>query len=167
MNVVTLFGEEPMQLNCRTCKRTKDIDAFWKRRETLRGRDLDCKECESIRRSTPEHKKYKATAQAQHRERKKAADIDAFRRKERDHNLRRYGINAKKYEELERAQNGKCAICGSLPTNGAGKRLNVDHSHSSKLIRGLLCHGCNTGLGAFKDNANTLLQAVDYLKRWT
>ena len=41
--------------------------------------------------------------------------------------------------------------------------LLVDHCHDSKAIRGLLCHNCNTILGASKDNPNILAEAIKYL----
>jgi hypothetical protein len=69
-------------------------------------------------------------------------------------------------------QGGKCAICGkptAFEDGKQGKQLNtgdaavVDHCHDSKRIRGILCGFCNIGLGAFKDNADSLIKAVEYL----
>lgn len=36
--------------------------------------------------------------------------------------------------------------------------------HKSNFVRGLLCHGCNIGLGAFKDDINNLKSAISYLE---
>lgn len=68
-------------------------------------------------------------------------------------------------------KNGKvCAICGKefdmiqkRQYKGA-KRLVIDHSHSTGKLRGLLCDGCNLGLGGFKDNIESLQNAINYLK---
>lgn len=78
----------------------------------------------------------------------------------------RYGMTVEDYEALENAQNKKCAICGSESTNNsrAGKRLFVDHCHTTDKIRGLLCSTCNHGLGQFKDSVEVLQSAIDYLK---
>lgn len=72
----------------------------------------------------------------------------------------RYGIREFDYEELAKAQNNKCAICGISPTN---KRLDLDHCHNTKKIRGLLCNNCNRGLGHFKDSIDLLNKAKTYL----
>jgi hypothetical protein len=53
-----------------------------------------------------------------------------------------------------------CFICGKPPTK---LRLAVDHDHKTGLARGLLCWACNRAIGAFRDNADSLQRAVDYL----
>jgi hypothetical protein len=73
----------------------------------------------------------------------------------------RYGIMEFDYEQLAQQQNNKCAICGVSPEN---KRLDLDHCHTTKKIRGLLCNNCNRGLGHFKDNPQLLTKAIEYLK---
>jgi hypothetical protein len=78
-----------------------------------------------------------------------------------------YGIDEETYERMEREQNGLCAICGRPPT-GTNRRTNslhVDHDHATKQTRSLLCHQCNLGLGAFRDDPGLLLAAIDYLAR--
>lgn len=55
-----------------------------------------------------------------------------------------YGISPEDKESLLLKQGGKCALCQKT------KRLVVDHNHDTGAIRGLLCHGCNTGLGHFE-----------------
>ena len=78
-------------------------------------------------------------------------------------------IKAKKYNvtkevlvELHEKQGGKCAICGDEPTTKRG--LHIDHCHQTGAIRGLLCHGCNTGIGAMKDSADIVSKALSYLR---
>jgi hypothetical protein len=43
-------------------------------------------------------------------------------------------------------------------------KLCIDHCHETNLVRGLLCHDCNKGLGNFKDNIIFLQIAIEYLK---
>lgn len=75
----------------------------------------------------------------------------------------RYGISTEDYNKLFQEQGGCCAICKTHQSN-LNIALAVDHCHSSKVIRGLLCYNCNMGLGRFKDSAELLLNAIQYLK---
>jgi hypothetical protein len=81
-----------------------------------------------------------------------------------------YGITIDDYEEMQRQQNNLCAIC-HRPERRVDKKnqkisdLAVDHDHVSGHVRALLCHGCNTSLGAMDDNAELLRAAAAYLDR--
>ncbi len=75
--------------------------------------------------------------------------------------LKRYGITPEEWDALFEKQGKRCAICG---TNAAW-RWDTDHCHSTKRVRGILCHMCNMGLGAFRDSQNALLEAARYLGR--
>lgn len=63
-----------------------------------------------------------------------------------------------------------CPIClrSKEETAGLGnKKLGswvLDHCHESKKFRGWVCHVCNRGLGAFKDEIERLERAIQYLK---
>jgi hypothetical protein len=72
-------------------------------------------------------------------------------------------ISQDDYNALLEAQNYSCAICG-LPAEESARGLNVDHSHYTHKIRGLLCVQCNLGLGYFKDNVQRLKAAIEYLE---
>jgi hypothetical protein len=75
-----------------------------------------------------------------------------------------YGISIDDYENMLKSQDGKCAICKE-PLEST-KRQNLDHRHSGDFaIRGILCPGCNHGLGNFKDSPDLLEKAIAYLKR--
>lgn len=43
-------------------------------------------------------------------------------------------------------------------------KLHVDHDHGTNEIRGLLCHNCNMGLGAFRDQIDWMTGAIAYLR---
>lgn len=78
----------------------------------------------------------------------------------------KYGITQKEYEEMAEAQQWKCAICGCIETGTKNSyNLSVDHCHDTGLIRGLLCHYCNVGIGYFKENVNNMQNAINYLKK--
>ena len=73
-----------------------------------------------------------------------------------------YGITLDDYNQMFADQNGCCAICG-LHQSEFKKALHVDHCHTTDKVRGLLCAECNLGLGKFKDNIQTLENAIRYL----
>lgn len=79
----------------------------------------------------------------------------------------KYGIYLDEYKEMLESQGGVCAICkgSQLDHNQYGEfySLCVDHDHKTSKNRGLLCSGCNKGLGFFRDNSNYLRMAADYL----
>lgn len=80
---------------------------------------------------------------------------------------RHYGIGLAEYEVMFVAQEGRCAICRqeetALDHKGRARLLAVDHCHATGKVRGLLCHLCNNGLGAFKDQRARLVAAIAYL----
>lgn len=75
----------------------------------------------------------------------------------------RYGLTRSDFEAMLVAQSGLCLICGLQPHKM--RRLVVDHCHATGKIRGLLCDGCNKGLGDFEDRIERLEAAIAYLKR--
>lgn len=79
------------------------------------------------------------------------------------HKLKTYGLTPEYYQELLDKQQGVCAICKQLPLSGKGWQ--VDHDHRTGAIRGLLCHECNTGIGALRDDVDILRQAIEYLSK--
>jgi len=61
-------------------------------------------------------------------------------------------------------QNGCCAICGRHETE-LNTRLDIDHDHETNELRGLLCSGCNLGIGNLRDDAEVCLKAYMYLRK--
>lgn len=64
-------------------------------------------------------------------------------------------------EILSRPKNG-CEICGDV-IQPNGKRLYLDHDHTTGEFRGWLCMRCNNGIGLFRDSPNLLIKAANYL----
>jgi hypothetical protein len=81
-------------------------------------------------------------------------------KKRADSRRRRYGVTPEQVEAMLAAQGRACAICRT-PIN---ETVAVDHCHTTKVVRGLLCHFCNCGLGYFKDSRDNLLAAAEYLR---
>lgn len=89
--------------------------------------------------------------------------VPAARRRQalsRARKLASYGIDAETYDSMLEVQQGRCAICGG--TN-KGRVLFIDHDHETGIVRALLCTPCNSGLGHFRDRADILRSAADYL----
>jgi len=85
---------------------------------------------------------------------------------------RAHGITLEERDAILNKQDNRCAICNNETQFKlkAGKGSNIgieaviDHCHSSLKIRGVLCGSCNTGLGAFRDNVDSLFNAIEYLQ---
>ena len=77
----------------------------------------------------------------------------------------KYGLTAQNYDALLESQEGRCAICGTkdFSRSGVNTHAYVDHDHETGEVRGLLCFACNTGLGAFSDSPEIMLEAIAYL----
>ena len=79
--------------------------------------------------------------------------------------LKQYGIEISDFNDLMAIQGGACAICGHSDTSKPNFFPVVDHCHTTGKVRGLLCMGCNQGLGKFKDSADRLFSAIAYLSK--
>lgn len=78
---------------------------------------------------------------------------------------RTYGISHEQFDVLVAKQNNECAICAKSGLTERSGYLSIDHDHSTGKIRGLLCDGCNVGLGKFKDDIEELRKAITYLMK--
>lgn len=56
-----------------------------------------------------------------------------------------------------------CGICGGQSNNG--RRLSIDHCHTTNEIRGLLCNRCNLMVGHARDSVEILRAAIAFLER--
>ncbi|CAB5219355.1 Recombination endonuclease VII [uncultured Caudovirales phage] len=75
----------------------------------------------------------------------------------------KYNVSKEFLIALYKKQEGKCVICNQEPSTARG--LHIDHCHETGEVRGLLCHGCNTGIGHLKENEKILLNAIKYLRK--
>lgn len=91
---------------------------------------------------------------------------DSYREKERirvRERVRRvnYGCTPEMFDALLASQDGKCAVCGGLPSRK--QTWHVDHDHDTGKIRGILCHSCNAVLGWSRESREILALAAEYL----
>jgi hypothetical protein len=78
---------------------------------------------------------------------------------------RRYGLTLSEYESLIKSRS-TCELCGRKPDGRGknGKWLNLDHCHTDKKVRGLLCRECNVGLGMLRHDPKLLRKAAKYIE---
>lgn len=130
---------------CTKCDKEKPLAEYWvahKASGRLRG---DCKSCSNERHKTryqdrPEVlAEYRLTANRKHK----------------------YGVTREDVTQMLSDQGGSCAICSNKIDYTTA---HLDHCHASMKVRGLLCKGCNSGLGQFRDDIELLRKAILYLK---
>jgi len=135
---------------CPRCRRTKKVQEFYASRKSPDGLLTHCKDCDKLA--------------GQQR-----AGTASRRHTMHQSNLKNYGLTVNDYNRILVAQGGGCAICGCPPgqmlsPRGFPRPLSVDHDHQTGEVRGLLCHKCNVGIGAFGDNLELLEAAASYLR---
>lgn len=83
-----------------------------------------------------------------------------------------YGLDAQTYLKMvDKLARDGCPICGKMVDVSIRHAFAIDHDHAccrgsktcGKCVRGLLCSGCNTGLGAFSDSEYALTVAAKYV----
>ena len=77
---------------------------------------------------------------------------------------KRYGLAPEDADLMLMAQGNVCASCGAEEA-GNKNGWAIDHDHTTGAIRGVLCHGCNVGLGGFADSIEKLEAAIRYLRK--
>lgn len=156
---------------CSKCKEIKRVSSFFRRKSgAMDGRMSSCKVCVTLkiyawRKKNPEKwrnymisntRKAKANGSFFKRASLHPARRAMYRMKHR------YGLTQEQFTEMLKKQKKRCAICL--------KRLRpdhrdyaVDHCHKTKVIRGILCHKCNMGIGFLKDDPSLFIRACEYL----
>jgi len=171
---------------CTKCEIKKDWDEFYKSKGGKNGKQAQCKSCQKKecaldkRRvdeygqacsSCGEYKLWDEYRLVPFTEKRKirCVSCDEYVNSAINSTLKsRYGITYDDYLEMFEVQGGVCAICGEPETAKKKKSdeprlLAVDHDHETGEVRGLLCTGCNQGLGNFKDSVYNLQAAAKYL----
>lgn len=150
-------------IDTRTCSRCKEclpIASFSRNATRKDGLQSQCKSCskKSNREWYDRHADKQRARSAEIRSR------PGFSAQTHASYIRRtYGIDAEEYGRLLASQGGGCAIC-LAPACTTGRRLSVDHCHTTGAVRGLLCQPCNSGLGQYRDSPALLREAALYLE---
>lgn len=79
-----------------------------------------------------------------------------------------YKLSEEEFNKLWQQQDGKCACClkgeGEVKKNKS-QTLVVDHDHTTKKVRALLCGACNCGIGYARENPEVLKGLLNYLNK--
>lgn len=148
------IAPDATERECRKCDTVKPFAAFPRRSN---GRPSSwCKVCTN---------EYTRTyVRTEHGAARKKAAQDAYNARNPDYFLaRNYGLAPGQYDEMVKAQDGRCAICGT--EDSGTKRWHVDHDHATGKVRGLLCAACNLSLGKMQDDPARLRAAATYIER--
>lgn len=138
-----------MILKCTKCKEDRPSSEFYRKSSRPSGFQDRCKDC-----SRKGNLEWRAKNPERRRELDRRSYVNAGQARARE---RKYNVTPEEQRILLAEQGNLCAICGdSNPTH-------LDHDHLSGRVRGFLCAPCNKGLGHFKDNADNLKKASEYL----
>jgi hypothetical protein len=141
---------------CGKCRKIKPITEFY--RYKTGTPKAPCKAC-SHSRSEAWRKAHLARACALVRAGRKR-NLERFKDY---HRKMKYGLEYGEFQKRLNEQGGGCAICGETnPTKGRGG-FHVDHCKSTGIVRGILCHNCNIGIGNLQHDPEIIRAALKYL----
>ena len=145
---------------CRVCGEHKTMENF-------QEHGYQCRSCRTEKQrinwaSLSEDEKRKRQKNGKYQKEYAKKNSEKIKRVSRETHLKRkFNITTEQYETMLNNQGGVCYICQNLCDTGFF--LAVDHDHNTGIIRGLLCKNCNSGLGMFKDNQESMRRAIEYL----
>lgn len=130
----------------------REAQRRWREKNPERSREIHRASAERLRKNDPEGYRQRGIAY-------RLANPEKVRK----WSLRHYGILPETFDRIYDEQGGRCAICrDEIPRLGKGRHL--DHCHQTNRIRGILCTGCNLGLGNFRDRVDALRAAAAYVE---
>lgn len=80
-----------------------------------------------------------------------------------------YGVGIDYFNAKLKEQGGVCAGCGlnrRIIWRGKETEMALDHNHSTKDPRGVLCIKCNRAYGLLEENIQTMLNLIEYTKKY-
>ena len=71
-----------------------------------------------------------------------------------------HGLTLDDFNAMLEEHRGCCSICEDRLVTPC-----IDHDHKTGVVRGLLCHQCNLGIGNLRDDPSLLRKALTYLTK--
>jgi Recombination endonuclease VII len=126
-------------------------------RERLRQRYAEDPEYRERRKVSKRLFRAAHKAEINERVRLKCANDPEFRNSTNRRKTRgRYNLTDQELAALEARYNGVCPICLLK------KKLQVEHCHKTRIVRGLTCRKCNSGGGFFNDDPEIMRRAAEF-----
>lgn len=175
---VSLSSESEKLKRCYDCGQSKPLSKFNKCASTKDGRQTRCRSCgnawcrEWYNRNIESERARARAKPSDDIEKRRVwnkrwaeANPDRVRYHSRKKLLgKKYNMTIEEHDALFAAQGFACGACGS-PSPNSKKGWSTDHCHKTGVVRGILCHHCNVGIGHAKDSAETLRQWISYLQK--
>lgn len=156
---------------CTKCAIWKSASEFYwrKGRIRLQSQCLPCRLVANTAARAKDPERFRAH-ERNSKARRKSVWKSIYRIRARAERLKKFGITEDQAKGILESQGGKCAICRKrvVFTGSYQERSDlacIDHDHVTGNVRGILCNGCNTGIGLLLDSATVLSAAASYLKR--
>ena len=149
---------------CTKCERELPLDAFRVRTRAVPRPRSRCKKCEAAeqRERTATRSPSKRAARSAMRKRWSKANPYIVRAMSIRQWCKRHGVTTDPEIIIAHDLATECCEACARPRCEVGT-LHVDHDHNSGAFRGLLCQGCNIGVGHFGDDPERLCAAARYL----
>lgn len=156
---------------CNHCKKDKPVEDFGKDKYSKDGKNPKCKACCcEFQEARKEAKRvYDAEYRQKNNEYLRKRDRERYQKNPEAARLYKllvkFGITADDEKRMLEEQNHVCAICEKpewVKVRGKVKRLAVDHRHSDKKVRGLLCNNCNRAFGLLFESAYIIYRMFLY-----
>jgi|TARA_B110000483_G_C18017596_1_gene473668 hypothetical protein len=129
-----------LKIRCLICDEVKNEEDFHEKGNSYLGKDRRCKTCK----------------------------IEVSKQWHLDnpgHHLKKYNITLEDFDNMLKKQGGTCANEACTYGLDDDHKLFVDHCHTTNVVRGLLCHWCNSAEGFLKSSPEVAQGLIDYMKK--
>lgn len=162
-------GGYEKELFKKNCKRHGEL---FPHQIQIRGKYSKCRLCMNI-----QSRNYEKNNKERCLELRKRRYWSNPKKNSEDRVLSKRKLTSEQYYKMFEDQNYLCKACKKIKgvpisksknsTQGYNREvLVIDHCHISNKVRGLLCFNCNTILGLCKENIDTLLNIIEYMKEF-
>lgn len=174
----SLFQDSEILKRCTRCHTAKPLSEFNKNKLGKSGLSSRCRECgrklcrdwyernkETERQKSRRRMRIRGPLDRQRAKEWAAANPERARYHSRKKLFRtKYNMTIEEHDALFASQGFACGACGSAGPNSK-KGWSTDHCHDTGIVRGILCHHCNVGLGHAKDSVETMKKWIAYIER--